>query len=247
MPNYEYAVYVLTGLFCVLTLLVAACIILLVKCYNRLETIFEGVTSNLEAIKNSHKDLLLVMRDVGQLHRIFRETDNKIDDIIEDLNEMYLDKKCKDVQKTPEFEKIGSSAANASESLKMLEDAVYLQKGFEDGVKDGLRRCPDDSELDVVMISKEEYMFGNTQEYSKFKLWYNPESNTLRYTKTIFDFADFNAVNASTFLGDGLWYFGVNSGLEPNIIYIRNNRLKADFMIEKPKEKMNDGVGDQEN
>ena len=154
-------------------------------------------------------------------------------------------------------EAVGKSSDKASESMEKVENAVrgthsewdiddfmveehrwddsedevggIIEQMIEDGFEGGLGQDLD--ELDIHMISREEYLFGGQHEFSKHRLWYDTVKNILRCTAGLFNSEEFDPESAD-FLGDGLFYFGVSSE-NKNVVYIRNHILKADFMVEK--------------
>ena len=83
-------------------------------------------------------------------------------------------------------------------------------------------------ELEVHLIKPEEYYFEN--EYDPYALVYHVKSGQLRYYTTPYLFIDIE--NISELVGEGLMFFGINSK-EPNVVYVRNHNMKADFRIER--------------
>lgn len=206
MPNFEYVVYVLTGLFCVLTLLVAACIILLVRCWNKLVTIHEAVMINQDSIESLRRRQLVILDNMDKILDIIQ--DDELENELKDDEETHM---------TPEFKRITDAIENRGKSTS---NAI-----------EGPGEAVTNRGLDIHMISRDEYLFGNYHEYSKHTLWYDTVKDVIRLSKGLFSNNEFTPATA-TFLGDGLKYFGVCSE-NKNVIYIRNHDLKADFMIEK--------------
>lgn len=86
-------------------------------------------------------------------------------------------------------------------------------------------------EDDIHLISAEEFYLTN-RDYTKDRLFYAEEDATLRY---IPDNEDERKVyiaedDAADYIGDGLRFFGVRSN-DPNVVYVRNNKLKTDFRV----------------
>lgn len=86
----------------------------------------------------------------------------------------------------------------------------------------------EEDELDVHLITAEEYYFGNG--YSKNELSYYPNTDQVKY---FFDDDTCLAMeDIPEYIGEGLLFFGMNVK-EPNVVYVRNHVLNADFRIEK--------------
>ena len=86
----------------------------------------------------------------------------------------------------------------------------------------------DEDELDIHLITAEEYHFGNG--YSKNELKYFPNADQVRYYFT--DNTYLCMEDVPDYIGDGLVFFGMNTK-EPYVVYVRNHTLNADFRIEK--------------
>ena len=291
---YEARVIVLLAFICVMTGVMIGVLISLVKMKNKLETIYEAVTTNLYRIDMTRNDLKIATQQIEELKKLHRETKYTVTNIeqlarsFQKLNEKWpkpgevveLGEIDVNMHMTPAFEKlmeivesVGKSSEKASESMKKIENAVRgthsewdvddmtlelkitgkegsekfesllkaveehrwddsdseLEGMIEDGLEGGLGRDLD--ELDIHMISREEYLFGGQHEFSKHRLWYDTVKNILRCSTGLFNSEDFEPESAD-FLGDGLFYFGVSSESK-NVVYIRNHILKADFMVEK--------------
>lgn len=158
------------------------------------------------------------------------------------------------------FKKVANRASEttmnmteAAASLMDLDLNTYSEYDVDDIVcdvmddrKEGPGQCPDDrpiaceDDLPIHMISREEYLFSEIHEYGKFRLWYDTVKDILRCSTGLFNSEEFEPTTA-TFLGEGLRFFGVSSQ-NKNVIYIRNHKLKADFMVEKASVISNNGV-----
>lgn len=100
----------------------------------------------------------------------------------------------------------------------------------------GCELCEDScDELDIHLISKEQWMFDHAVHHH-YELKYYPNSDRVVYLYDSFcedhEFDEFEIENVAEVIGDGLKFFGVRSGDE-NVVYVRNNRFKADFKITK--------------
>lgn len=88
-------------------------------------------------------------------------------------------------------------------------------------------------ELDIHLISKEQWMFDDSVK-RHYELAYYPNSDRLVYVDDFFDDKadEFVIDNVAEVIGDGLKFFGVRSGDE-NTVYVRNNKFQSDFEIKK--------------
>lgn len=86
----------------------------------------------------------------------------------------------------------------------------------------------EEDELDIHLITPEEYHFANG--FSKNELKYYPNSDQVRYYFT--DNTYLHMEDIPEYIGEGLVFFGMNTQ-EPNIVYVRNHILNSDFRIEK--------------
>ena len=87
-------------------------------------------------------------------------------------------------------------------------------------------------ERDIHLISKEQWTF-DVLETSHYELKYYPNSDRVVYIYNTFDDTEEVEIeNVAECIGDGLRFFGLRSGDE-NVVYVRNNKFKADFKIEK--------------
>lgn len=89
--------------------------------------------------------------------------------------------------------------------------------------------CEEPEEDDIHLISAEEFYLTN-REYTKDRFAYKPEDETLRYLTESDDEKNLIIDNPVEYLGDGLRFFGVRSN-DPNVVYVRNNKLKTDFRV----------------
>lgn len=96
--------------------------------------------------------------------------------------------------------------------------------------------CDDDEDLDIHMITKEEFYFDN--EFDTAHLIYDEQAGVVYYD----GMSDVVFNDYPVLIGDGLRYFGVN-GKDPNVIYIRNHKLGCDFEVTRvyPKKEAADG------
>lgn len=136
------------------------------------------------------------------------------------------------------LDEVGEEMDKATYNYSKIRRYVEPVLKDEEVDEDESNRCAD--ELDIHMISREEYLFGGLHEFSKHKLWYDTVKDVLRQTNGLFNSHEFEPATA-TFLGDGLRFFGVSSE-NKNVIYIRNHKLKADFMVEKASVIARNGV-----
>lgn len=83
----------------------------------------------------------------------------------------------------------------------------------------------DEDELDIHLITPEEYYFADG--FSKNELKYYPNADRVTYALGLFVME-----NVPEYLGDALVFFGMHVK-EPNVVYVRNHVLNADFRIEK--------------
>ena len=101
---------------------------------------------------------------------------------------------------------------------EIVKDMGEIVKAIED----------DEDEIDIHLITPEDYHFANG--YSKNELTYYPNTDQVKY---FFDDDTCLAMeDIPEYIGDGLLFFGMNVQ-EPNIVYVRNHVLNADFRIEK--------------
>lgn len=98
----------------------------------------------------------------------------------------------------------------------------------EVGVCDELVKDTDEDELDIHLITPEDYHFANG--YSKNELTYYPNTDQVKYFFD--DDTCLSMEDIPEYIGDGLLFFGMNIQ-EPNVVYVRNHVLNADFRIEK--------------
>lgn len=98
----------------------------------------------------------------------------------------------------------------------------------EVGVCDELVKDTDEDELDIHLITPEDYHFANG--YSKNELTYSPNTDQVKYFFD--DDTCLSMEDIPEYIGDGLLFFGMNIQ-EPNVVYVRNHVLNADFRIEK--------------
>lgn len=248
---------------CVLAAGMIGMLVCIIKMQRKLETIYEALLLNFEdvdrtdhnvrSILNDTKTLLSEMMDieetdkansrlkelkllVSRVDAVLDAMHVKIDDITKILVEKVLDSDMETFTQDRIVE-----AMNTPVDIEELEETIetpaftrIMDKVVELECKEaaelGDGRCQD--ELDIHMISREEYLFGECHTYSKHKLWYSPDKDELQLSITMFNVQKFTPATAE-FLGDGLRFFGVCSEDDPNVIYIRNHKLKADFMIEK--------------
>lgn len=127
-------------------------------------------------------------------------------------------------------------------SIDIAQDSIYR---VEDAVKDVLDELceedeeedlEDDEDLDIHMITKEEFYFDN--EFDTAHLIYDEQSGVVYYD----GMSDIVFNDYPVLIGDGLRYFGVN-GKDPNVIYIRNHKLGCDFEVTRVYPKKEDADG----
>lgn len=123
-------------------------------------------------------------------------------------------------------------AHGIDDKLERLEFEVDQMKELKATI-DEEDEILDDEESDIHLISKWEYYFDNSSGCTKNDLAYYPETNTFQYTKDIINGISFDVSDAEGYIGDALRFFGYQSESEPNVVYFRNENLKADFMIIK--------------
>lgn len=99
--------------------------------------------------------------------------------------------------------------------------------GDTESHKDGYT-ADDEDELDIHLITPEDYHFANG--YSKNELTYFPNTDQVKYFFD--DDTCLSMEDIPEYIGDGLLFFGMNIQ-EPNVVYVRNHVLNADFRIEK--------------
>lgn len=113
-----------------------------------------------------------------------------------------------------------------------------LEEGFE-SIETMLEHAEYDVELevdedliedDIHLISREEYHLSNIG-HDHCTLKYYPNSDRLEYRADL-DPEPFVVGNVEELIGDGLKYFGVRS-CDDDVVYIRNNKFKVDFKIER--------------
>lgn len=93
----------------------------------------------------------------------------------------------------------------------------------------------EEDELDIHLITPEMYYFANG--YSKNELKYYPNTDQVKYFFT--DNTCLAMEDIPEYIGDGLMFFGMNVQ-EPDVVYVRNHILNADFRIKKVEVKNND-------
>lgn len=126
-----------------------------------------------------------------------------------------------------------------------IEEGEYdVDLELEDGCECECEACDlcaevSDDELDIHLITRERYTFDDRNDYLKYELKYYPNSDrleyqTVKYNKDTDEFDDeVMAIEyVAEVIGDGLRFFGVCSG-DPNVAYVRNNKFKCDFKIER--------------
>lgn len=122
---------------------------------------------------------------------------------------------------------------------EVLERLDYLYDEEDEECRCHLSRldiCDDDEDLDIHMITKEEFYFDN--EFDTAHLIYDEQAGVVYYD----GMSDVVFNDYPVLIGDGLRYFGVN-GKDPNVIYIRNHKLGCDFEVTRvyPKKEAADG------
>lgn len=106
----------------------------------------------------------------------------------------------------------------AEEIDEIVKDVTRIVEAIED----------DEDEIDIHLITPEDYHFANG--FSKNELTYYPNTDQVKY---FFDDDTCLAMeDIPEYIGDGLLFFGMNVQ-EPNVVYVRNHVLNADFRIEK--------------
>lgn len=86
----------------------------------------------------------------------------------------------------------------------------------------------EEDEIDIHLITAEQYHFGNGYSKNELKYFSNTDQvvcNIDSYTRLVIE-------NIPEYIGDALVFFGMNVK-EPNVVYVRNHILNADFRIEK--------------
>lgn len=159
-----------------------------------------------------HSHIEDVCRDVEwnrhTLDTIQMYTD-RIYDIVDDAED---ENECECVKDDTEGE------LTAEEIDEIVKDVTRIVEAIED----------DEDEIDIHLITPEDYHFANG--YSKNELTYYPNTDQVKY---FFDDDTCLAMeDIPEYIGDGLLFFGMNVQ-EPNVVYVRNHVLNADFRIEK--------------
>ena len=124
--------------------------------------------------------------------------------------------------------------ADVLDTLNEGEYDIELKMEEDDCGCDGCELCEDScDELDIHLISKEQWMFDNNH-YRHYDLKYYPNADRLVYVYNDWDKEneEFEIENVAECVGDGPKFFGVRSSDE-NVVYIRNNKFNVDFKIEK--------------
>ena len=227
----------------------------------KLETIYEAITTNLYRIDMTRTDLKIATQQIEELKKLHRETKYTVTNIEKltrsiqkmnekwpkpgevvelgerelgthsewDIDDLTVELKITGKENSEQFDSLLKAVEEHRWDDSEDEVGGIIEQMIEDGLEGGLGQDLD--ELDIHMISREEYLFGGQHEFSKHRLWYDTVKNILRCTAGLFNSEEFDPESAD-FLGDGLFYFGVSSE-NKNVVYIRNHILKADFMVEK--------------
>ena len=163
-----------------------------------------------------YTELLAINRHVG---RILADTTNvkyKIDDI-RDYTQSIFDEVCLEEECCDD-----DTEVEKDEEVKTIDAGELIAE--LDRIVDRI----EEDEIDIHLITAEQYHFGNG--YSKNELKYFPNTDQVvcdidSYTRLVME-------DIPEYIGDGLLFFGMNVK-EPNVVYVRNHILNADFRIEK--------------
>lgn len=212
-------------------------------CHDKLDIIIRSMPPSDEESDTEHRDYEVTIKIESEAFDELVETLEKIKEDewpepgeVVELEERDVDETLKKV--VNRASETTMSMTEAAASLMDLDlntyseydvDDITLEKRVREESKESPGQAADD--LPIHMISREEYLFGEIHEYGKFRLWYDTVKDIVRCSTGLFNSEEFEPATA-TFLGDGLRFFGVSSQ-NKNVIYIRNHKLKADFMVEK--------------
>lgn len=172
---------------------------------------------------------------------------NKLDDVVRELIHIHshIEDVCRDVERNREtlnsIEMFTCHISNAvddaedeneCECVKDDTEGELTAEEIDEIVKDVTRIVEaiedDEDEIDIHLITPEDYHFANG--FSKNELTYYPNTDQVKY---FFDDDTCLAMeDIPEYIGDGLLFFGMNVQ-EPNVVYVRNHVLNADFRIEK--------------
>lgn len=132
---------------------------------------------------------------------------------------------------------IRSNVFEATVDISHIDRLIKKKEAVKDSVGglaadvaviDELVSEDEDEEIDIHLITPEEFYFSHG--FRKHELMYYPNSDQVRY---YFDDHSYLAMDdVPEHIGEGLLFFGMNVK-EPNVVYVRNHILNADFRIEK--------------
>lgn len=88
---------------------------------------------------------------------------------------------------------------------------------------------PEEDELDIHLITPQQFYFENIPGYENYHLRYYAENDDLVYV--CLD-GTVSIANVTECVGDALSFFGMNPN-DPDHVYVRNNVFKANFLIER--------------
>lgn len=112
------------------------------------------------------------------------------------------------------------------ELSEILKNLVNDNKGIEKDLED--------KELDIHLITPQQFHFDKS--YEKYEMIYHEDRGDLSYYYSTSDDPErtneFIVDNVKECIGDGLSFFGMY-GRDADLVFVRNNVFKADFVIRR--------------